>query len=119
MMTKRKVENALHGAMRTSCVLWLVLVPAGCNTSEKRTALSAMQAQTLAVQLANDKADTLFHRRPFQGEQPAHLEHGRWIWTDSRGVGLRDFRARVELAADGSTNFVDVILWDSALDRQR
>jgi hypothetical protein len=83
----------------------------------KNTPLSAAQVETLALQLANERADTLFHRRPFQDSQPAQFAAGRWIWTDSRGLGLLDFRARVELAVDGSTNSVDVQLFDDALRR--
>jgi hypothetical protein len=83
--------------------------------TEPSASLTAEQAKTLAMRLANDKADTLFHQRPFQGGQPAHFEAGRWVWTDSRGAGLEDFQATVELAADGSTNKVDIRLLDDAL----
>jgi len=101
--------------MRTSFPLLVALLFAGCTSSQKNAPLTAVQAQTLAMGLANDKADTLFHRRPFQDGQPAQLDSGRWLWTDSRGAGLLYFRARVELAADGSTNSVDVELLDDAL----
>ena len=83
---------------------------------QESASMTAAQVETLAVQLANDKADTLFHHRPFQGNHSAHFAAGYWIWTESRGVGLEDYQATVELAADGSTNcVVDVRLLDDAL----
>lgn len=85
--------------------------------SPVQTSLTATQAQTLATQLANDKADSLFHRRPFHDSRPAEFAEGRWIWTASQGWGLSDFNAKVELAADGSTNSVDVQLFNDVLIR--
>jgi hypothetical protein len=101
--------------MRTSFIVIFALLIVGCESSQRSAPLTAAQAETLAMRLANDKADKLFHHRPFQDSQPAHFAAGRWIWTDSHGVGLEDFQARVELAADGSTNSVDIKLLDDVL----
>jgi hypothetical protein len=101
--------------MRAPYVIIFVLLLFGCKSSERNAQLTATQAQELALRLANDKADGLFHHRPFQNDQPASFVEGRWIWTDSHGVGLTDLRATVELAANGSTNSVDVKIFDDAL----
>lgn len=77
--------------------------------------MSAEDAGKVSLQLANDKADTVYHHRPFQSSQPAHYEAGRWVWTDGHGVGKLDFEAKVELAANGSTNNVDIRVLDDTL----
>ena len=107
----------LDGAfMKTSLiVIFSLLLLSGCESSQKGAPLTAAQAETLSIRLANAKADTLFHHRPFQGSQPARFEAGRWIWADSHGVGVMDFQATVELAANGSTNSVDIKVTDDAL----
>jgi hypothetical protein len=97
----------------------LLLLLAGCESSQRNVPLTAEQAKILAMRLANDKADMLFHHRPFQGGQSAHFAAGHWIWTDSRGVGILDYQATVDLAADGSTNNVAVQVLDSALHPRR
>jgi hypothetical protein len=101
--------------MRISAIMILTLFLVGCESSQKSARLTADQAATLAMQLANDKANQLFHRRPFQNCLPAYFTAGHWIWTCSQGVNLEDFQARVELAANGSTNSVDIKLLDDAL----
>ncbi|HEY1660821.1 MAG TPA: hypothetical protein VGI03_00235 [Verrucomicrobiae bacterium] len=74
------------------------------------TRLTTEQATSTAMQLANDKATTLYHCQPFQETNPAHFVDGRWIWIASDGKGLEVFRARVVLAADGSTNSTNIKL---------
>ena len=74
--------------------------------------MTAEQAMTAAVQLANDKCNALYQKQPFWVAHLPQFTGGRWVWTDSQGVGLEDMQARVELAADGSTNRVDVRLLD-------
>ena len=101
--------------MKILSIITLTFLLAGCESSRQSASLSAEQAATQAMRLANDKADTLFHHRPFRDSKPAQFTAGHWIWTDRRGAGLGDFQARVELAADGSTNNVDVQLLDDAL----
>jgi hypothetical protein len=62
----------------------------------------------VALQLANAKADALYHCQPFHDGQPVRLMQGCWVWSDNHGLGQGDIEARVELAADGSTNSVNV-----------
>jgi hypothetical protein len=86
--------------------------PASPPPSARAAVLTSAQATALAIQLANDKADALFHQRPFQDGRPAQLLTGKWVWTDGCGVALLDYEASVKLAADGSTNSVKVQLLD-------
>ena len=101
--------------MRRFLLLLCILLLTGCEASKTPPPLTAEQAGTLSAQLANDKADAVYHHRPFQSTQPANFEAGRWVWTDSHGVGTFDFQAKVELAANGSTNNVDINVLDDAL----
>jgi hypothetical protein len=104
--------------MKTPLIAISALLLAGCESSRTNTRLTAEQARALSVQLANDKAEAVFHRRPFENKQQPQFENGRWIWTASQGVGTLDYQATVELAANGSTNNVDVRLTDDALHPQ-
>ena len=81
--------------------------------SRQSVSLTAEHAHIIALRLANEKADALFHCQPFHGGQPPIFSGGRWVWTNSCGVGLGDIQASVELAADGSTNHADIQLFDS------
>jgi hypothetical protein len=65
------------------------------------------------MRLANDEVATLYHSQPFQDGQPARFMGGHWVWTDNRGFGHGDIQVTVELAANGSTNHVDLQLLDS------
>jgi len=56
----------------------------GCAT-QHRTTLTAVQAKTLAQQLANDEAFARYGCRPFQDGQLPRFEQGRWVWSDLRG----------------------------------
>jgi hypothetical protein len=60
------------------------------------------------MRLANDKASTLYHCKPFMDGQPAQIVTGRWVWTARQGLGHGDIETTVQLAMDGSTNNVDV-----------
>ena len=82
-------------------------------TAEKSASLTAEQAKTVAMRLANDKASALYHCQPFRDGQPARFVAGQWVWVDLQGFGHSDIQATVELAADGSTNSVDLKLLDS------
>jgi hypothetical protein len=99
---------------RIAAAVLYVFALAGCETSHTGAQLTAGQAGALAVRLANDKADALFHHRPFMDNQRPAFESGHWVWSESHGVGLLDYEAKVELAADGSTNNVDLKVLDSA-----
>ena len=99
--------------MRTTCVIILALLLAGCTSSPPKVALTADQATALAIELANARADSLYHVRPFQDGPLARFLDERWTWTDRRGAGHQDVQVNVELAADGSTNCVDLKVFDS------
>jgi len=94
--------------MKTSFIAVFAFLIAGCGSMQPKASLTAEQALTAATQLANAKADTLYHCQPFHDGQPVKFTQGCWIWTDNRGLGQGDIEARVELAADGSTNSVKV-----------
>jgi len=98
--------------MRTLCIIFSFLF-VGCSTSRQGASLTAVQANTLAMRLANDEASTLYHCEPFQDGQPARFEAGHWTWTAMEGVGHNDLEATVELAVDGSSNHVDLKVFDS------
>jgi len=99
--------------MRTTSAILFALLLAGCASSPPKAKLTAEQATSLAVQLANDKAVELYHVQPFCDVQPARFTDGRWVWTDRCGVGHQDVQVTVALAADGSTNAVDLKVFDS------
>lgn len=99
--------------MKILCIIVSTFLLAGCASSRQSASLTAEQAESLAMRLANDKALTLYHGQPFRDGQPAHFAGGHWIWTDEQGYGSGDIEAIVELAANGSTNSVDVKLFDS------
>ena len=102
--------------MKTVFTLWvLTFLCAGCQVSRQGPSITAEQAMTTAVQLANDKCDALYQKHPFQAAHLPQFTGGRWIWTDVQGVGLVDMEAKVELASDGSTNRVDIKLLDNRL----
>jgi hypothetical protein len=89
--------------MKTSLIAVLGFILIGCESSRQSGLLTAEQAKTLAVRLANDKASTIYHRQPFHDGVPATFESGRWVW---RELAPGDIEATVKLAADGSTNNV-------------
>ena len=94
--------------MKISSLITLAFLLAGCESSRQSASLSAEQAATQAIRLANDKAFTLYHGRPFQPGQPAQFVAGHWIWSDRRGFGQGDIEASVELAVDGGPQKVEV-----------
>lgn len=99
--------------MKTSLIFVLAFTLFGCERSRQSTSLTAEQAKTLAIRLANDQASRLYHSQPFLAGQPAQFEAGHWLWVARQGFGHGDIQATVELAADGSTNSVDLQLLDS------
>jgi hypothetical protein len=100
---------------RFPAAIFCVFVLAGCETSHTGTQLTAGQAGALAVRLANDKAQSMFQHHPFMDNQPVSFQSGHWVWSESRGFGLLDYQAKVVLAADGSTNLVDLKVLDSTV----
>ncbi|HEX4349523.1 MAG TPA: hypothetical protein VH251_04020 [Verrucomicrobiae bacterium] len=99
--------------MKMSFIAVFTFLLAGCGSMQPKASLTAEQARTAAMQLANAKANALYHCQPFQDGQPVHFMQGRWMWTENRGLGQGDIEAVVELAADGSTNSVKVEFLDN------
>ena len=94
--------------MRTLFVILSVLLFAGCESSPKSATLTAEQATSLAIRLANDKAREQGFYGSFTNGQPADFVAGHWIWHSHVETPGRRYDATVELAADGSTNRVIV-----------
>jgi hypothetical protein len=103
----------LRAFMKIASVITLAFLLAGCVSSRRSALLSAEQATTQAIRLANDKAFTLYSTRPFQQGQSAQFVARHWIWSDRRGFGHGDIQASVVLAADGTLQKVDVTFLDS------
>jgi hypothetical protein len=101
--------------MKTSLILVLAFILVGCESSRRSASLTAEQATTVAMRLANEKASTLYQHQPFVAGQPAQFVAGRWLWVARQGFGHGDIQATVELAADGSTNSVGLQLFDSQI----
>jgi hypothetical protein len=91
--------------MKSSFILFLGLVFAGCAAPKQQSSLTSSQATQLATRLANDQATTLYRCQPFHDGQPASFADGHWHWKQLRPG---DYEATVELAANGSTNKVRV-----------
>ena len=106
-------QAATERFLKTTIIAFFSLLLIGCESSRQSASLTPEQAKAMAIRLANDKAATLYYSQPFQDGQPARLVGGRWVWTDTRGFGHADIQATVELAADGSTNHVDLQLLDN------
>jgi hypothetical protein len=91
----------------------------GCGApSPNPTTLTAVQAQALAQNLANEKAQNLYGIQPFRNSPPAEFIHGRWAWHDLRSWGSGDIEATVEFAADGAKPTVSVKQLHSGLLRE-
>ena len=90
--------------MKMPSIVIFGLFLAGCASPQPRVALTVEQATKLAMQLANAKSEALWHIQPFRDGQPARFESEHWTWYKLAG----DIEAKVEIAADGSTNKVSV-----------
>ena len=88
-------------------ILSRLAMPAGAS------ALTAVQAQALAIRLANERAQALYNCQPFRDGPPAQLVQGDWVWHDSRAQGLGDIEVTVKFAANGTHPEVNVRLLDS------
>ena len=96
--------------MKTPCLIIFALFLLGCANTHQSVSLTAEQAKTVAIRLANDKASSLYHLQPFRDGQSAQFVSGHWLWVEQQGFGHGDLQVTVELAADGSTNEVDLQL---------
>jgi hypothetical protein len=95
--------------MKHPFIVALGLMIVGCGTTPQQgEALTAAQAQAMALKLANLEAQAVYQHQPFSDGQPARLEQGRWVWIARQGYGQGDIEATVELALDGSTNNVQL-----------
>ena len=99
--------------MKISVIAVFAFLLVGCESSRQSASLTSEQAKDVAIRLANQKADTLYHCQPFQDGRPARFTQGHWVWSDARGYGHGDIQATVELAANGSTNNVDIEFFDN------
>src|SRR5215471_21551508 len=89
--------------MKIKYLIPLVAFMVGCSSTAPRTAnLTSDKAGSLAQQLANEKAQSLYHCQPFQKAEPAQLIEGHWLWHQIRGQGRGDLEAKVEFRADGA-----------------
>ena len=98
--------------MKTLCIIFFSVLIVGCASTQQSASLTAEQAKAVAMRLANDKASTLYHCRPFRDDQPARFVADRWEWQERQGYGLGDLEARVSFAANGSAPTVEVLLLD-------
>jgi len=94
--------------MKTSRIIIFALLFVGCTSTHQSVSLTAEQAKTVAMRLASDKASTVYRCLPFRDGEPARFVAGHWVWIGYQGYGRGDIQATVELAADGSTNKVDL-----------
>ena len=87
---------------------------AGCSTTAPRpTTLTADQAGALALKLANEKAQALFHCQPFHNGPPARFVQGHWTWHQLQAAGQADIEATVEFEANGAEPKVKVVPLES------
>ena len=99
--------------MKTPRFILFALLLVGCTSTYQTASLTADQAKTVAIRLANEKAAATYQSQPFHDGQPPSFVAGHWTW---RQLGTGDIEATVELAADGSTNSVTIIqLVDKAI----
>jgi outer membrane murein-binding lipoprotein Lpp len=103
--------------MKISWAIILTLLLAGCSSTRQSstppsTSLTSLQATTLAMKLANDKAAAAYNRQPFKKQEPILFVDGRWVWIGREGDS-KGLQATVDLALDGSTNNVQLQLLSS------
>jgi hypothetical protein len=99
--------------MKTKLCLIAALLLAGCASPEKQTSLTPDQARDIAIGLANQQSEALFHCQPFKDGPPARWTGHHWVWTTRQGVSHADMDATVELNAAGKARQVEVRLFTS------
>jgi hypothetical protein len=99
--------------MKTSRIIIFAFLFVGCASTHQSASLTGGQAKEVAMRLANDKASTLYHCQPFLIGQPAQIVASHWLWSARQGLGHGDIQATVELSMDGSTNKVDLQVFES------
>jgi hypothetical protein len=99
--------RACYGlVMKTALIATVALFLMGCVTSRQSASLNPEQATTMALKLANDKAQAVYHCQPFHDGVHVCFIRDRWEWSAQTGMGTGDVEATVVLAEDGSTNQV-------------
>lgn len=89
--------------MKIQYLISFAALLAGCSSTATRSAaLTSDQAGSLAQQLANAKAQTLYHCQPFHTAEPAQFIKNHWVWHQIQGQGKGDLEAKVEFKADGA-----------------
>jgi hypothetical protein len=100
--------------MRIRYLMPLALALLGCSRATPRTTpLAADQAGALAQQLANEKAQALFHCQPFHDGPPAQFVQRHWTWHRLQAQGQGDIEANVEFEADGAKPKISVVRLES------
>ena len=100
--------------MKMKHLATLLVILAGCSTTATHTGkLTADEAGSLALRLANEQAQTLYNCQPFHNASPARFLQGHWSWYQSKGLGLGDIEATVEFGPDGTEPIVTVARLDS------
>lgn len=100
--------------MKMRFLILLPLALLGCSKATPRTTpLTADQAGALAQQLANGKAQALFHCQPFHDGPPARFVQGHWTWHRLQAQGQGDLEATVEFEANGAKPKISVEQLDS------
>lgn len=94
-------------------VIPIVLLLAGCGRTLQTSNLSVEQATGLAVKLANERAQALYHCQPFRDGPSAEFVQGRWVWSDLKAQGQLDVEGSVSFGADGANLSVSVIILDN------
>jgi hypothetical protein len=91
--------------------------PATSRSSDAQHVLpmEAPEAAQMARTLANQQALALYRCEPFVNGPSAVWTNEHWLWRARQGLGDGDMEAVVSLAADGSTQSVQVLLLHSSL----
>ena len=91
-------------------------IPAKFAKTGDKTTLTPEQAGSLAQQLANERAQTLYNCQPFYKVQPARLADSHWSWHQLQGQAKGDMEAKVEFKQDGAEPNVSVMRLESLPD---
>jgi hypothetical protein len=76
--------------------------------------MEAPEAAQMARNLANQQALALYRCEPFINGPSVVWTNEHWLWHARQGLGDGDMEAVVSLAADGSTQSVQVLLLHSS-----
>jgi hypothetical protein len=94
-------------------LILFALLLSGCSSLPHTGNLSVEQATSLAVKLANEQAQAIYHFQPFRDGPSAVFVQGQWFWSDLKAQGQLDVEGSVRFPADGANPSVRVILLDN------